>query len=133
MSPPLTASPQKASEKSGAALSLHHLLDPQVLADPYPLYRRLRTEDPVHWDPFLHAWVVTRYEDVTRVLHDFPALRTPTPEQLKAMGLSNLSPIAEVMVRLMLFMDGAAHTRLRGLCSQAFTPARVESLRAHIQ
>jgi hypothetical protein len=49
------------------------------------------------------------------------------------MGLSNLSPIAEVMVRLMLFMDGAAHTRLRGLCSQAFTPARVESLRAHIQ
>jgi pimeloyl-[acyl-carrier protein] synthase len=134
MIPQGTVTPlEPVSASSQSVLSLYHLLDPQVLADPYPLYRRLRTEDPVHWDPFLHAWVVTRYEDVTRVLHDFSALRTPTPEQLKAMGLSNLSPIAEVMVRLMLFMDGAAHTRLRGLCSQAFTPARVESLRAHIQ
>jgi pimeloyl-[acyl-carrier protein] synthase len=134
MIPQGTVTPlEPATASSGSVLSLYHLLDPQVLANPYPLYRRLRTEDPVHWDPFLHAWVVTRYEDVTRVLHDFSALRTPTPEQLNAMGLSNLSPIVEVMVRLMLFMDGAAHTRLRGLCSQAFTPARVESLRAHIQ
>jgi pimeloyl-[acyl-carrier protein] synthase len=135
MSPPLTATPQKgsASEKSGAALSLHHLLDPEVLADPYPLYRRLRTEDPVHWDPFLHAWVVTRYDDVIRVLRDFSALRTPTSEQLASLGLSQLSPIADLMVQLMLFMEGAGHTRLRGLCSQAFTPSRVEALRVHIQ
>lgn len=134
MIPQGTVTPlEPVTASSGSVLSLYHLLDPQVLANPYPLYQRLRSEDPVHWDPFLHAWVVTRYEDVTRVLHDFSALRTPTPGQLNAMGLSNLSPIAEVMVRLMLFMDGAAHTRLRGLCSQAFTPARVESLRAHIQ
>lgn len=33
-------------------LSLYHLLDPEVLADPYPLYRRMREQDPVHWDPF---------------------------------------------------------------------------------
>ena len=60
------------STKPAPALSLYQLLDPAVLADPYPLFRRLREEDPVHWDPFLHAWVVTRYEDVLRVLHDFP-------------------------------------------------------------
>jgi pimeloyl-[acyl-carrier protein] synthase len=44
-----------------------------------------------------------------------------------------LSPIANVMVKQMLFMDPPAHTRLRGLCSQAFTPRRVEKLRSHIQ
>jgi hypothetical protein len=33
-----------------AAVSLYHLLDPEVLVNPYPLYHRLRTEDPVHWD-----------------------------------------------------------------------------------
>ena len=44
-------------------LSLVRLLDPEVLADPYPLYRELREEDPVHWDPYLSAWVVTRYRD----------------------------------------------------------------------
>src|SRR5215472_3331932 len=115
------------------ALSLYHLLDPGVLANPYPLYRRLRTEAPVHWDPFLHAWVVTRYADVVRVLHDFSADCTATPEQLKRMNLSALSPIAAVMVKQMLFLDPPAHTRLRSLASSAFTPARVELLRAHIQ
>jgi len=112
---------------------LYHLLDPEVLADPYPLYARLRSEDPVHWDPFLHAWIVTRYADVLTVLHDYSADRTPTPDQLTEMGLSDLSPIAAVMVNQMLFLDAPAHTRLRGLASTAFTPRRVEVLRGHIQ
>ena len=66
-----------------APLSLYHLLDPEVLADPYPLYRRLRTEDPVHWDPYLHAWVVTRYDDVATVFRRFSADRTPSPGVLR--------------------------------------------------
>ena len=119
--------------KPDASLSLVRLLEPEVLANPYPLYHRLRTEDPVHWDRFLHAWVVTRYADVVNVLHSFSADRTPTPEQLSAMGLSALNPIAKVMVKQMLFMDAPAHTRLRGLASAAFTPAKIELLRTHIQ
>src|SRR5580704_5271194 len=115
------------------ALSLYHLLDPEVLANPYPLYQRLRTEDPVHWDPFLHAWVITRYVDVLTVLLKYSADRTPTPEKLNEMGLSVLGPIAKVMVQQMLFLDPPAHTRLRSLASQAFTPRRVEVLRSHIQ
>src|SRR5882757_5194270 len=115
------------------SLSLYQLLDPEVLANPYPLFRRLRTEDPVHWDPFLHAWVVTRYADVIRVLHDFSANRTPTPEKLEAMGLPELNSIAQVMVKQMLFLDPPSHTRLRSLASQAFTPQRVAVLREHIR
>jgi pimeloyl-[acyl-carrier protein] synthase len=113
--------------------SLYELLDPDILADPYPLYRRLRESDPVAWDPFLHAWVVTNYAGVLTVLHKFSADRTATPEQLAAMGLGSLQPVAEVMVRQMLFMDAPAHTRLRGLCSSAFTSRRVDHLRPHIQ
>jgi len=122
-----------AASQSGATLSLYQLLDPEVLANPYPLFHRLRTEDPVHWDPFLHAWVVTRYKDVVTVLHHHSAARTPTPEQLTAMGLASLNPIAEIMVKQMLFLDPPAHTRLRSLASQAFTPQRVEVLRGHIR
>ena len=114
-------------------LSLYHLLDPEVLANPYPLFHRLRAEDPVHWDPFLHTWVVTRYADVLEVLHTFSADRTHTPDKLKAMGLSELSPIAQLMVKQMLFMDPPQHTRLRKLASHAFTPARVAVLRSHIR
>src|SRR5882672_5057667 len=115
--------------KPDASLSLYHLLDPEVLANPYPLYARLRTEDPVHWDPYLHAWIVTRYADVIQVLHRFVADRTPTPVQLDAIGLPELGPVAQVMVRQMLFMDAAAHTRIRGLAAHAFTPRRVAVLR----
>jgi pimeloyl-[acyl-carrier protein] synthase len=120
-------------KKPAPVLSIYQLLDPEVLADPYPLYRRLREEDPVHWDPFLHAWVVTRYPDVIKVLREFTASRTPSPEQLSAMGLEALNPIAAVMVRQMLFLDGRAHARLRRLAAMAFTPRRVEALRSHVQ
>jgi cytochrome P450 len=114
-------------------LSLYRLYNPAVLADPYPLYARLRTEDPVHWDPFLHAWVVTRYADVLMVLQSFSAKCAPAPQRLEAMGLSTLERIGQIMVLQHLFMDPPDHAPLRAVCSQAFTPHRVERLRARIQ
>jgi cytochrome P450 len=129
----MTTTSQPRTNKQTPPLSLYQLLDPEVLANPYPLFARLRTEDPVHWDPYLHAWVVTRYADVVTVLHHFSANRTPTPEQLAAIGLPELGPVAQVMVKQMLFMDAPDHTRLRSLASVAFTPARVEALRSHIR
>jgi hypothetical protein len=119
--------------QSDSSLSLFHLLDPEVLANPYPLFERLRNEDPVHWDPYLHAWVVTRYADVVRVLHDFIAARTPTPEHLSQIGLEGFSSIAQTMVKQMLFLDPPTHTRIRTLASYAFTPQRVAVLREHIK
>jgi pimeloyl-[acyl-carrier protein] synthase len=114
-------------------LSLYQLLDPEVLANPYPLYRRLRERDPVYWDSYLSAWVATAYADVITVLHRYSARCAQTPEQLTAMDLSVLNPIAEIMVRQMLFMDPPDHTRLRSLASSAFTPGQVSRLRPHIQ
>ncbi len=128
----MTTTTKETIRKQSPTLSLYQLLDPEVLANPYPLYERLRTEAPVYWDPYLHAWVVTRYADVITVLHHFSANRTPSPEQLAAIGLAELAPVAQVMVKQMLFMDAPDHTRLRGLASTAFTPARVEALRSHI-
>jgi pimeloyl-[acyl-carrier protein] synthase len=121
------------SDDEKGPLSLYHLLDPEVLANPYPLYRRLRTEDPVHWDPYLHAWIVTRYADVVTVLTEFSADRAPTPEYFDALNVRDLTPIAKVMVRQMLFMDPPAHTRLRKLAAPAFMPSRVHGLREHIE
>jgi cytochrome P450 len=117
----------------GSAPSLYQLMDPEVLADPYPLYATLREEAPVHWDPYLHAWVVTRYEDVVTVLHRFDAARTPSPKRLEEMGMGEISPIAQLMVRQMLFLDNPDHRRVRKLASHAFTPRRVEVLRGHIR
>src|SRR5215813_2482342 len=119
--------------ETDSTLSLSRLLDPEVLANPYPLYHRLRTEDPVHWDPLLHTWVVTGYANAVEVLHNYSADRAPTPEQFSALGLGSLNPIVHWMLKMMLFIDGATHARLRSLAASAFSPSRVEVLRNHIQ
>ena len=54
--------------ESGAQLSLSHVLQPEIAANPYPLYHRLRSDAPVRWDALLNAWVVTRYADVQSAL-----------------------------------------------------------------
>src|SRR5581483_4697529 len=124
---------EAAPMPSEMPLSLCRLLDPRVLADPYPLYRLLRERDRVYWDPYLHAWVVTGYAEVVTVLQRFSADRAPGPDQLVAMGVPELEPLARVMIKQMLFMDGASHARLRALCSAAFTSRRVTELRTKIQ
>ncbi len=103
---------------------------PEFVEDPYPTYRRLREEDPVHQSP-LGFWVLTRYEDVVSSLKDprmvkepiaaFVAARFGLPAPPTGMGLS------------MLDRDPPDHTRLRGLVSKAFTPRVIEQLRPHIQ
>ncbi len=115
------------------SLSLFQLLDPAVHADPYPFYRRLRERSPVHWDPFMSTWVVTRYDDVVGVLHAFSADRTPNEAQMQAMGLPKLGPVADLMARQMLFRDAPDHTRLKKLCYAAFTPRRVEAMEEQVR
>ena len=115
------------------SLSLLQLLDPAVLASPYPLYRALREYDPVHWDPYMHAWVVTSYREVSTVLANYSADRAPAAEYLDQLGLSFMKPFAEMMRQQMLFRDGPMHARLRSICSAAFTPRRVDVLREVIE
>ncbi len=128
----MTAAPP-STRKQEAQYSLLQLLKPEVLANPYSLYARLRAFEPVHWDPFLHCWVVTTYAEVVTVLSKFKAERTPSPERMAAMGLGALSPYAELMQRQLLFIDAPNHTRIRAACAAAFAPARVAQLREAIQ
>ncbi len=124
--PPLT-------RKQEAQYSLLQLLKPEVLANPFPFYAGLRAFEPVHWDPFLHSWVVTTYADVVTVLTRFKAARTPSPERMAQMGLEALSPYAALMQQQLLFIDAPDHTRIRSVCAAAFTPARTATLRGAIE
>jgi cytochrome P450 len=122
-----------AAKVNDRKLSLLRILDPEVLPNPSSHYHSLRSYEPVHWDPYMHAWVVTSYPETLAVLMQCSADRTPTDELLDRLELPVMKPFAETMRRQMMFMDGAQHSRLRNLCSAAFTPRRVESLREIIQ
>jgi cytochrome P450 len=103
--------------------------DPEFIADPYPTYHRLRTEDPVHLSP-LGFWVLTRYEDVVAVLRDPRFVKEPIASYLaERLGASATSGFGISM----LDRDPPNHTRLRSLVSKAFTPRVVEGLRPRVQ
>src|SRR5690349_17651279 len=54
-----------------AALSLQRLTEPEIHENPYPFYKRLRTEAPIHWDERAGldgGWVLTRHADVLAAL-----------------------------------------------------------------
>ena len=103
-------------------------MDPEFVADPYPTYQRLRSEDPVHHSP-LGFWVLTRYEDVVANLRDPRFAKEPMIAAVASR--LGISPVG--MGVSMLDRDPPDHTRLRSLASKAFTPRVVEALRPRIQ
>src|SRR5262249_16021593 len=46
------------------------LADPRILAHPNDFYRLLREKAPVHLDPQLNLYLVSRHEDLQTVLRD---------------------------------------------------------------
>jgi cytochrome P450 len=104
-------------------------MDPEFVADPYPMYHRLRAEDPVHHSP-LGFWVLTRYADVIAMLRDPRLIKEPIAAFVAARFGMTVPPGLGLS---MLDRDPPDHTRLRGLVSKAFTPRALERLRPGIQ
>ena len=104
--------------ESGVA---YDLLSPQLRQDPYPIYRDLRSKDPVHRMRLVKAWALTRYEDVERVLRDDKRFCNGDRVLVKTIPLS------------LLDMDPPEHTRVRALVSKAFTPRAVGRLQGRIR
>jgi len=99
---------------------------PEFIENPFPVYHRLRSEDPVHESP-MGFWVLTRYDDVAGMLRDARFGRKGFDTLLQAR-------FGEAGFDLsMLFRDPPDHTRLRALVSKAFTPRVVEEMRGRIQ
>jgi cytochrome P450 len=110
---------------------------PEALAWPYPIYARLRAEDPVHWgvagEPDRPGtWYVLRHEDVLQALKD-PRLGrevhrvAPQPEPD-----DEARALAEITQHWMILRDPPAHTRLRALVNKAFTPRVVERMEERV-
>jgi cytochrome P450 len=114
------------------------LASPAFKANPYAFYARLRAEAPV-WRVTLRdrrtAWLVSRYEDVARVLKD----DTFAKDKLNAMDPEQRAKTPWVprflkpLERNMLDLDDPDHVRLRALVSKAFTPRLIERLRGRIE
>lgn len=101
-----------------------NLLDPAVLADPYPALHRLRADAPVHWNESQHVWTLATFDDANAALRD---------ARVFSSAIHGGSGTALDTTAWFVFHDPPEHTRLRGLVTAAFTPTVVERLRPAIQ
>jgi cytochrome P450 len=96
--------------------------------NPYPIYKRLRTEAPIYYDEEYDFFAVSRYEDVQKVLGDrdsFSSAHGDVYEHIK----SN-APIPRGMF---IAEDPPLHTVHRGVLARVFTPKRMQALEPKIR
>jgi cytochrome P450 len=109
---------------------------PAFLADPFPIYRRLRAEDPVHWSPRLKSWVLTRYDDVRQVLLDREVSSDrmrPFFATLPGPEAARIGDIVRYLSTWMVFRDPPEHTRLRRLTSKVFNLQSMNAMRPSVE
>jgi cytochrome P450 len=120
----------------GAMTAAYQPSNPDVLADPFPTYGRLRDEDPAHWSPALKAWVLTRYDDVKRVCLDLQMSSDRLRPFFAALPSAEAARMAALMRTLtlwMVFRDPPEHTRLRRLASRVFHVRSIHALRPNVE
>jgi cytochrome P450 len=120
-------------------------MDPQLLADPFGGYGRLREQGPVLRARFMDdtpIWLVTRFDDVRAVLRDPRFVNNPhlipshtrpdRGEQLmKLLGIPEQYSVH--ILESLLTSDPPEHTRLRRLVSRALAARRVPDLRPRVE
>jgi cytochrome P450 len=103
--------------------------------DPYPLYHRLRAQDPVHRN--LGMWVLTRYCDVMTVLTDRTFSVSQIPDEAVRHGAKlgdlTLGAIERLGRKSIVFTDEPDHARLRTLINRSFSPKAIQALRPAIE
>ena len=115
------------------------LLSPGFFANPYLVYHRLLTEDPIHWCEQWNCWIISRYDDVIAglrqdgrrfsVVGQFGSYLNALPEAVRP----RFQPLKQHFSIGLLHSDPPEHTRLRSLIGQAFTPRVVEGIRQRIE
>lgn len=113
-----------AADEAFASLST-----PAGLADPYPVYAKIRTETPCYRSEMLGAWVFSRFDDCQRVLADgetFLVIDVAWRDD-HTPGWRD-TPARVLLANLLPWKNPPAHTRERRLLARDFTVRRVHSL-----
>src|SRR5215510_9462020 len=122
--------------------------------DPYPLYRRLRDEAPVHYSEPRRMWSVTRFDDAMHVLKS-PELFSSRAmfTMIMAGGYDKLPPLNPGMLwfiwnivwrvrlnpfefwtaRNLIAEDGERHSSMRAIVNRGFTPRRIAAWEPRIR
>jgi cytochrome P450 len=117
-----------------AMLASATLADPLIQARPNAYYQAMRSEDPVHFDPKLNMYLVSRYDDIVTVLRD-PITYSDKHGYAAQYASGFFEEFKQILEREgggffpdVIKDDPPAHTRVRKLLDKAFTAHRVATL-----
>ena len=123
---------QQQAQPPGLRLSP---MNPEYQADPFALLDEVREEGRAVKDDLLGRYIVSRFEDVQKVLNDRDLAVDPRKadeNSFSAMLRQRFAADGTPRAQSMLFLDPPDHTRLRALVSKAFTPRSIEKMRDRI-
>jgi cytochrome P450 len=117
------------------------MFTPDVIADPYTYYGRLREEDPVHWNEKYELWVITRHDDVVWMtrhheLFSSAVFRNDPRPPYPAIDESDLGLyeyVRNYQADQFIQHDRPAHLEMRKVVHGYFTPKSMEAWRPFVQ
>ena len=96
--------------------------DYTIDADPHPIWKRMRDEQPVYRNERYEFWALSRHDDIAAVHRDHATFTSSRGTVLELMG-TDLGDRGSI-----IFKDPPIHTILRSLVSRAFTPRRMAAM-----
>jgi cytochrome P450 len=114
----------------------YDLFAPEAVVNSYPLFKRMRSEDPVHYCESGGYWILTRYRDVEAALHDERLSSDKKPlhiNQLGSLDVKEIQNFLDLTSKMISEKDPPEHTRLRKLANPGFTTRAIESWRSIIE
>ncbi len=118
----------------GELLLKESLEDGTYFSNPFPLFAELRKNQPVFYSQTLGGWVVTRFQEVSEILHNHEDYSSKGRvlhliNKLDPSVKENLPLLQRHFATGLAHSDAPEHKRLRGLLAKAFTPKVSEAMR----
>ncbi|MBL0063297.1 MAG: cytochrome P450 [bacterium] len=116
---------------------LNDMMTRDVMNDPHTYYHHLRAHDPVYWNEKWGGWVLTRYNDIVKVLRDPAGWSSQRikylSEEMRPGDEIKFKPIFDVLANWFIFKDQPDHTRIRRLLNPVLTPIALEKYEPRIR
>ena len=98
---------------------------PEIDADPFPAYRRLREEFPCFWSEEANAWILSRFADIVAALNDW--------RRYSSTKGNNVAELPNRAGATLGTTDPPRHDQLRALIQYAFVKRNLDSLTGSIR
>ena len=129
------------TSQTAAAADPEDVFAPEVIADPYAYFGRLRETDPIHWNPRAEMWILTRHEDLVWLLRHHELFssavigtdRRPPRPPIDPADEPLFAEVKRFRADQLVEKDRPDHQAMRAAVHEYFTPQAMESWRPFVR